>query len=222
MSVEPGRRFGTFEVVGRLGAGGMPAEGGPARQVTTGSDWRYPNSFSPDGRLVACMQQSEAKVEVVIATVDGSRPPMRLGTQALYEAGPSFSPDGAYIVHLADAGDGYRVFVADASGTGRVWAVSVGEGAEPDWSRDGREIYYRKGRQFYAVDVQTRPHFRAGRPRLLFEAQLDEGFASMPNYDVTPDGSRFVAVQSPQGNAPLLELVYVPDWLGELREKLRG
>ena len=52
MSVEPGRRFGTFEVVGRLGAGGMPAEGGPARQVTTGSDWRYPNSFSPDGRLL--------------------------------------------------------------------------------------------------------------------------------------------------------------------------
>jgi roadblock/LC7 domain-containing protein len=200
----------------------MSADGGAARQITTGAEWRYPNSFSPDGKLVACMQQSDEKVEVVIASVDGTAPLQRLGTAARFEAAPVFSPDGRWIAHLADAGDGYRVFVADARGSGRRWAVSADEGSEPAWSRNGREIFYRKGNTFYAVDVQPGPEFHAGRPRLMFEAVLDQGKASVPNYDAAPDGSRFLAVQGPKDELPRLEIVYVPDWVAELKQKLRG
>jgi serine/threonine-protein kinase len=200
----------------------MSADGGAARQITTGAEWRYPNSFSPDGKRVACMQQSDDKVEVVITSVDGSAPLQRLGTAAHFEAAPVFSPDGRWIAHLADAGDGYRVFVADARGSGRRWAVSADEGSEPAWSRNGREIFYRKGNTFYAVAVQPGPEFRAGRPRLMFDAALDQGKASVPNWDAAPDGSRFVAVQGPKDELPPLEIVYVPDWVSELRQKLRG
>lgn len=200
----------------------MSADGGPARQITTGAEWREPSSFSPDGRLVACLQQSDQKVEVVIAAADGSRPPVPLGTGAHHEAAPVFSPDGAWIAHAADAGDGYRVFVTDTRGGGKRWAVSVGEGGEPVWSRSGREIFYRKGTQFYVVDVEPGPQFRAGRPRHLFQAPIDEEATSMASYDVAPDASRFIAVQGPQEKDPPLEVVYVPDWSSELREKLRG
>ncbi len=198
----------------------MSADGGAARQITTGPEWRYPTGFSPDGRLVACVQQSDQKIEGVIATTDGSRPPVPLGTGARNEASPVFSPDGAWIAHAADAGDGYRVFVTDARGGGKRWAVSVGEGGEPVWSRSGREIFYRKGTQFYVVEVQAGPQFRAGRPRLLFQVPFAEEATSVANYDVAPDGSRFIAVQGPQEKDPPQEVVYVPDWSSELREKL--
>ncbi len=40
----------------------------------------------------------------------------------------------------------------------------------PRWSQSGRELFYQNGDKMMAVDVETKPAFRAGRPRLLFDA----------------------------------------------------
>jgi eukaryotic-like serine/threonine-protein kinase len=199
----------------------VSADGGPARQITTGQEWRYPSGFSPDGRLLACVQHSNQDVEVVIARVDGSGPPVPLGTGARNESYPVFSPDGRWIAYSADMGNGNRVFVGEAGG-GRRWAVSTGEGREPMWSRDGRQVYFRQGTQFFVADVQPGPQFAASRPRPLFQVPLAVESTSLANYDVAPDGSRFVAVQASPKKEPAREVVYVPDWADELREKLRG
>jgi len=53
--------------------------------------------------------------------------------------------------------------------------------------RSGRELFYRDGDKMMAVDVETEPTFRAGRPRTLFEGRyFDWGFNA---FDVAPDGS---------------------------------
>ena len=46
-----------------------------------------------------------------------------------------------------------------------------------------------------AVDVTTEPTFSAGTPRLLFEGTYELSGGTRANYDVTPDGQRFVMVQ---------------------------
>ena len=35
-------------------------------------------------------------------------------------------------------------------------------------------------------------------------------------YDVTPDGQRFVMIQSPEGTQEPLQMVYIPNWFEEL------
>ena len=45
-----------------------------------------------------------------------------------------------------------------------------------------------------AVDITTDPELEAGNPRLLFEGRFDT-FGSLANFDVTPDGRRFVMMQ---------------------------
>jgi len=70
------------------------------------------------------------------------------------------------------------------------------------------------------VDVQLRDSFRAGQPRPLFGDfyERDAGNNGIPNYDVTPDGERFVMVRR---DAPTQgELVVVLNWVEELRRLL--
>jgi eukaryotic-like serine/threonine-protein kinase len=200
----------------------VSAEGGAARQVTSGREWRFPSSFSPDGRHVACNQNSDQRAEVAVVDVDSTSPPVPLGTKARYEGNAVFSPDGAWIAYQADEGSGNQIMVTEARGGGRRWPVSGMAGSEPMWSRDGRELFFRSGTAFHAVDVQLRPEFRAGRPRRLFELTLEEGDSGLPNFDVSPDGKRFLGIQGPKTVPAPLEVVYVPDWAEELRRKLKG
>jgi hypothetical protein len=197
----------------------VSAEGGAARQVTSGREWRFPSSFSPDGRHVACNSNSDQKADVAIVDVDtGALSP--LGTKARYEGNAVFSPDGAWIAYQADEGSGYQILVTEAKGGGRRWPVSGAQASEPMWSPDGRQLFFRSGSAFYAADVQTRPEFRAGKPRRLFELGLEAGDSGLQNYDVSRDGSRLLAVQGPTTVQAPLEVVYVPDFAQEVAAKL--
>ncbi len=47
-----------------------------------------------------------------------------------------------------------------------------------------------------AVDISTSPELRISQPHLLFEQRYAFGGAqSIPNYDVSPDGQRFLMVK---------------------------
>jgi len=52
-----------------------------------------------------------------------------------------------------------------------------------------------------AVDIATRPSFKAGSPVKLFEGRLlPATFPGVPNYDLSHDGQRVLRVQSPLGS----------------------
>lgn len=62
------------------------------------------------------------------------------------------------------------------------------------WRRDGKELFFLSNDGLWAVDVETEPRFVAGAPRLLFPIgflQLET--VSGGDYDVSPDGERFLA-----------------------------
>ena len=73
--------------------------------------------------------------------------------------------------------------------------MSADGGNAPARSKDGRELYYRNGRQFLAVEVSSEPDFRASAPKLLHEVPFDRGYPLFPDYyDVAP-GGRFLVVE---------------------------
>ena len=73
-----------------------------------------------------------------------------------------------------------------------------------------------------AVPVRTQPTFEAGAPQLLFEGRYWDQRLGPPQYDITPDGERFVMVQLPEEEKPVRrDLVYVPDFFDELEAKMR-
>ena len=71
-----------------------------------------------------------------------------------------------------------------------------------------------------AVDVAAGPTFRAGKPKVVFRGNFDHGPDGMSNYDITPDGQRFVMVREVAPQAAAGQLVIVLHWFEELKRRV--
>jgi hypothetical protein len=68
------------------------------------------------------------------------------------------------------------------------------------WSPDGREIYYLIGDTYVdsviAVEVETEPTFKPGKPRLLFKGRFKgPAVGDGVPWDIHPDGKRFLMIK---------------------------
>ena len=67
----------------------------------------------------------------------------------------------------------------------------------------------------------TESTFRAGTPKLLFEGTFRTTNNSRANYDVTPDGQRFVMTTvSDQPQNALTQINVVLNWFEELKQRV--
>jgi hypothetical protein len=77
-----------------------------------------------------------------------------------------------------------------------------------------------------AVQMTTSPTLRIGEPRVLFDGSYENIAPGNPlaNYDVTPDGQRFLMVRATgaddEAGSPRPEIHIVLDWFDELRERV--
>jgi len=92
---------------------------------------------------------------------------------------------------------------------------------EPTWNRNGRELFYRTGNKMMAVDITTQPSFSGGKPRVLFEGRYNLAPGTGSNYDVSPDGQRFLMIKpSEQEQAAPTQINVVLNWFEELNQKV--
>jgi eukaryotic-like serine/threonine-protein kinase len=134
------------------------------------------------------------------------------------------SPDGRWLAYNVSAyrRTDYRsaeVYVTDFPAAGPQWKVSTGGGVLPVWSRNGRELFYREGPRMMAVSVTPGETFAPGTARPLFEVPYYEADPGMPNYDVAPDGQRFVMVFPASTEGPD-RLNVIQGWKTEILRRL--
>ena len=86
---------------------------------------------------------------------------------------PAFSPDGRWIAYESDEAGAMDVYVRPYPGPGGKWPISAGGGAQPHWTKGGRELVYLAGpamNRFMAVEIAVEGDaLRPGKPQLLFE-----------------------------------------------------
>ena len=74
-----------------------------------------------------------------------------------------------------------------------------------------------------AASVTTEPEIQIGTPRVLFEDDYQTGtYLQMPNYTITPDGSRIIMIRSDEELGKSSEIRIVVNWLDELEKLVRG
>jgi hypothetical protein len=100
------------------------------------------------------------------------------------------------------------------------WQVSTGGGTQPLWARNGRELFYRSAGAVMAVPVEAGPNFVAGNPTVLFQGEYAATRGGR-NYDVTPDGRRFLMLKQVIGrgsdqDVPSSRFIVVENWFEEL------
>ena len=105
--------------------------------------------------------------------------------------------------------------------------MSLGNGANPVWSPDGRELFYRGPTDLMVAQIETEPTFSSGTPEPLFSLLIGMGgrVAVGRRFDLAPDGDRFivrrvgVATQTSDDD-PFNGLIFVENWHQELLERV--
>ncbi len=101
-----------------------------------------------------------------------------------------FSPDGRWVAYVSDESGRNEVYVQAFPLSGAKWQISTGGGAEPDWRKDGTEIFYLAAdRNLMAVPIKLGATLDAGVPRTLFPIPMTQGSHT---FAVANDGQRFL------------------------------
>ncbi len=151
-------------------------------------------------------------------SMSGAFEPKPLIVTSAYEGGAQLSPDGRWLLYQSDGSGRPEIYVRRYPALDRQWQVSEGGGVQARWSRNDREVYYRSGGRIVAVSFDASgadPVF--GKPTALFTDDYDfGGGASIPNYDVTPDG-RFIMIRRGANGG---KLHFIVNWTEELKRIL--
>lgn len=178
----------------------------------SGAHVQSPSSWASAGPLAFVEHKPSGERDIWV--VRPAESPVPFLISPFDESVPEFSPDGHLLAYVSDESGQAEVYVQPYPGPGAKWLVSVGGGADPVWSPDGRELFYRRGDSVMHVPIRLAPSFETGAPREIFNMN-DVVPGDARNYDVSPDGRRFVMVHGGRAAAPgTFNLVL--HWLTEL------
>src|SRR5207237_4069750 len=126
--------------------------------VSEKSDY-FEGVISPDGaNLIYQLDTAGADVWYRHLTGDTTPKPIAAST-AFVETMARVSPDGHWVAFVTNESGIDQVVVQPFPGPGAHVQVSTSGGVEPVWSRDGRRLFYRAGRQVMAASVRTDRQF---------------------------------------------------------------
>ncbi|HEU4878245.1 MAG TPA: protein kinase, partial [Gemmatimonadaceae bacterium] len=119
------------------------------------------------------------------------------------------SPNGKWLAYGSNESKDNEVYVRPFPAVDSArWTISVSGGAEPMWSRSGRELFFRTtAGDMMAVPVSTGDVFQAGTPVKLFTSPHLLSDDRHHGYDVSLDDKQFIMVRNSQKNAQILGVV---------------
>jgi len=198
----------------------MPADGSSAAErLTTGENIQLPGSWSPDGQVLAFSEADPTTGwDIWVLKLGGARRPRPFLQTPYNEYAPAFSPDGRWLAYGSDESGRPEIYVRPFPGPGGKTQISTDGGVQPVWARSGRELFYRNADKMMAAAIEANPAFSAAKPKLLFEGHYEAStFSFEPNYDVSPDGKRFLMVKGSEQESAATQLNVVLNWSDELR-----
>ena len=125
------------------------------------------------------------------------------------------------MAYTSNESGAYEVYVQSFPAGGGKWQISTGGGVQPRWRHDGRELFYlAPDNKLMSVAVRAGATFEAGTPETLFQTRtygLPPATNYSQQYDVTPDGQRFLLnVDVSEVNA--VPITVVLDWTAALQK----
>jgi hypothetical protein len=199
-----------------------PADGtGVVERLTTSDEIQSPSFVAPDGSgIVGSVVAPGTNGDVVWfpfhATSGDRKMPIALVRTGAIEFNPAISPNGRYLAYQSNESGRESIYVRPFPRVddGR-WEASVTGGTRPVWARNGRELFYVDlANRLIAVPVQTSgPRLVAGRPVTLFETASAASLTATPDYDVAPNGERFLMIkESVDRNTTPPRIIVVEHW----------
>ena len=127
------------------------------------------------------------------------------------------SPDARWIAFGNTDSGRFEIYLQNFPNPSGRWPVSTDGGIQPKWRRDGKELFYLAlDDTLMSVPVTLDALAEIGKPQRLFQTRMEatSGF-TWHQYDVTPDGQRFLVNMPEAVTSPLAIVI---NWPGLLKQ----
>ncbi len=186
-----------------------------AKLLLASSAQMFPTDWSRDGRFIAIQQRDPKETtgwDIWILPLTGARKPYPFLQTQFNEGDAHFSPNGRWLAYRSDESGMFEVYITSFPGPGGKWQVSSGGAFGVRWRSDGKGLYYRgpEGKLMEVGVMEKGSAMEVGKPQVLFQ------LPAMGDYDVTPDGKRFLVLVSQQ-SAPV-PVTLVTHWTASLKK----
>jgi eukaryotic-like serine/threonine-protein kinase len=204
---------------------------GDAQRLTESKRDQKPDSWGPDGKVLAFSQISpDTGSDIFTLSFEGDDKsgwnvgsPKPFLNSPSWEAYSSISPDGRWLAYMSNESGNDEVYVRLFPGPGGKEQVSTGVGVVPKWSHNGKELFYStEDNKIMVVGYTTSADsFRADKPHLWSSGQFTLRGTGY-NFDLHPDGKRFAVLKAPgTENPPVINKVnLILNFFEELRRKV--
>ncbi|HJZ80376.1 MAG TPA: protein kinase, partial [Pyrinomonadaceae bacterium] len=181
-----------------------------------------PYDWSPDGKFILYGTISpNTGNDLWLLPLFGDQKPTPFIQTEFNETQGRFSPDGRWVAYSSNESGQFQVYVQSFPISGGKWQVSTTGGAQPQWRRDGKELFYlAPDRKIMSVEVNgPGSTFVPGIPKPLFDVRvitLFPGAGGAIYYAATGDGQRFL-VNTLAGDSTPVPFTVVLNWTAGLK-----
>jgi serine/threonine-protein kinase len=165
----------------------------------------YAAAVSPDGRWIVARIEDDIYIQ---SSEPGSEMAPLLAQPRVIESSFQISPDGRWIAYTSTESGEPMVYVRPFPEVDRGRTViSASAAGAPRWGPDMSELYYRTlSGEFVSAQIRVDPSFAVLSRKTLFAFRSFVSDAGVAQYDVHPDGDRFLMVRlgDTSGRSPVV------------------
>jgi eukaryotic-like serine/threonine-protein kinase len=178
---------------------------------------KFPFAWTPDGSTILYLEAATKGTELWGVPVAGERKPFPYLQNGFNLTNPQLSPDGRWVAYASNESGRNEIYVQSFPTPSAKAQVSLEGGNQPRWRRDMKELFYTASdRRLMAVPITVGAALTPGPPAVLFETHLlDTTLTSSSQYDVAPDGQRFLMNVAKQTAA--VPVTVVLNWPSSLK-----
>jgi hypothetical protein len=161
----------------------------------------------------------KTRFDLWVLPLTGERKPYPFLQTEFNETHSQFSPDGRFVAYVSDELGRAEVYVQSFPVSGGKWQISTAGGDQPQWRRDGRELFYiAPDKTLMAVPIAAGDSFQPGAPVSMFATRVPSGSLTgdRNHFVAAADGQRFL-INNLVDDGNKQPITFVANWSGALR-----
>jgi serine/threonine protein kinase len=187
-------------------------------RLTTSENSHSPGSFTPDGKTLVFLESNPKTLYDICLLSMESRQVTPFLNSEFREAWPEISPDGRWLAYASDETGRGEVYVCSFPSKDKKRQISEEGGSSPIWSKDGKQLFYRRGMAVWVADIETEGELSSSKPRMLFDRERLSVGGPLRHWDLWPDGQGFLMLElGERMSQPADEIIIVQNWFEELK-----